>query len=579
MAGQGGASEHPYVPELVGRLRRGAISRRQFLRTASLLGVSAATAAALGGCGDDEDEAAETEAPAPEVAESPAPEPEAPKGPNIGGTLRVSMRVRDLADPAMYVSPEQANIARHMVEPLVRLNQDNVAEPYLAERWEVSEDLKTWTFHLRKDAKWSNFEQEPFNADDVVSNFKRWLDPARGSSNLVRFSALSQSGVEKVDDFTVRLNLDRPDLSVPESLAEYPALILHRKFDEEGGDLPANPIGTGAYKIREYREGEHTLLERTRDPAFGFKAEWWGGGGYLDRIRYFDHGADPAASVGALVADEVDFSHHVDAAQAAVVAESPELALFEAASAHTGVLRMKVTAAPFDNAAVRQAVQACVDRAKMLEAVNGGLGAVGEDHHVAPVHPDYAPLPALAQDHERARSLLSEAGHGGGLALTIDCAAEPVWQPAACKALAEMCKPAGISLTVNVVPPEGYAERWLTTPFGLTGWDHRGLGVQVLNLAYRTGAPWNESAYANAAFDSLLDEASAVVDPAARRQSMEKVEQTLQGDAVMVQAPWQSVVAAANKRVQDLYPHAAFEQHFNFVWLTQSVRGRPTADT
>ena len=261
MAGQDGASEHPYVPELVERLRRGAISRRQFLRTASLLGVSAATAAALGGCGDGEEEAA-TEAPAP-----PATEPEAPKGPNVGGTLRVSMRVRDLTDPAMYVSPEQANIARHMVEPLVRLNQDNVAEPYLAERWEVSEDLKTWTFHLRKDAKWSNFEQEPFNADDVVSNFKRWLDPARGSSNLVRFSALSQSGVEKVDDFTVRLNLDRPDLSVPESLAEYPALILHRKFDEEGGNLPANPIGTGAYKIREYRQGEHTLLERTRDPA------------------------------------------------------------------------------------------------------------------------------------------------------------------------------------------------------------------------------------------------------------------------------------------------------------------------
>ena len=240
---------------------------------------------------------------------------------------------------------------------------------------------------------------------------------------------------------------------------------------------------------------------------------------------------------------------------------------------------MKVTEAPFDNTAVRQAVQACVDRDKMLEAVNGGLGAVGEDHHVAPVHPDYAALPALAQDHERARALLAEAGHGGGLALTIDCAAEPVWQPAACNALAEMCKPAGISLTVNVVPPEGYAERWLTTPFGLTGWDHRGLGVQVLNLAYRTGAPWNESAYANAAFDALLDEASAVIEPAARRLSMEKVEQTLQSDAVMVQAPWQSVMAAANKRVQDLYAHAAFEQHFNFVWLSQSVRGRPTADT
>ena len=578
MAGPRGESIHPYLPDLVDRLRRGAISRRQFLRTASLLGVSAATAAVLGGCGDGEEEAAEEGAPEPEV-EAPAAEPEVPKGPNIGGTLRVSMRVHDLADPAMYRVPEQGNIARHMVEPLVRLNKDNVAEPYLAERWEVSEDLKTWTFHLRQDAKWSNFDQEVFNADDVVFNFERWLDPARGSSNLVRFAALSPSGVEKVDDFTVRLNLDRPDLSVPESLAEYPALILHRKFDEEGGDLPANPLGTGAYKIREYREGEHTLLERTRDPAFGFKAEWWGGGGYLDRIRYFDHGADPAASVGALVADEVDLSHHVDAVQAGVVTKSADLALFEAASAHTGVMRMKVTEAPLDNAAVRRAVQACVDRDKMLEAVNGGFGAVGEDHHVAPVHPDYAALPALAQDHERARALLAEAGHGGGLELTIDCATEPAWQQVACSALAAMCEPAGIKIAVNAVSPESYRERWLTTPFGLTAWDHRGLGVQVLNQAYRTGAPWNETSYANAAFDSLLDEAGAVLDPTARRQAMEKVEKALQEDAVMVQAPWRPVLAAANKRVQDVYAHSAFEQHFNFAWLTESVRGRPTADT
>ncbi len=579
MAGYRGASLHAYVPELVDQLRRGLISRRQFLRTASLLGVTAATAAMLGGCGEGEEEEAEKEAPAPEVAEQPAAEPETPKGPNIGGTLRVSMRVHDLSDPATYVLPEQGNIARHMVEPLVRLNKDNVAEPYLAERWEVSEDLKTWTLHLRQDAKWSNFEQEVFNADDVVTNFKRWLDPALGSSNLVRFASLSQSGVEKVDDFTVRLHLDRPDLTVPESLAEYPALILHRKFDEEGGDLPANPIGTGAYKIRDYRAGEHALLERTRDPAFGFKAEWWGGGGYLDRIRYFDHGSDPAASVAAALADEVDFSHHVDAAQAAAVAEPPELVLHEAASAHAGVMRMKLTEAPFDNAAVRRAVQACVDRDKMLASVNGGLGAAAEDHHVAPVHPDYAPLPQLAQDHERARALLAEAGHGDGLALSIDCAAEPAWQQAACNELAEMCKPAGITLSVNVLPADGYRARWLTTPFGLTGWDHRGLGVQVLTQAYRSGAPWNESSYASDAFDSLLDEAGGILDPVARRQTMEKVEKTLQDDAVMVQAPWRPVLAAANKRVRDVYAHAASEQHFNFVWLTESVRGRPTADT
>ena len=69
------------------------------------------------------------------------------------------------------------------------------------------------------------------------------------------------------------------------------------------------------------------------------------------------------------------------------------------------------------------------------------------------------------------------------------------------------------------------------------------------------------------------------MDPVARRQTMEKIEKTLQDDAVMVQAPWRPALTAANKRVQDMYAHAAFEHHYNFAWLTQSVRGRPTADT
>ena len=187
-------------------------------------------------------------------------------------------------------------------------------------------------------------------------------------------------------------------------------------------------------------------------------------------------------------------------------------------------MRMKLTEAPFDDAAVRRAVQACVDRDQMLKAVSGGFGAAAEDHHVAPVHPEYAALPKLAQDHERARALLAEAGHGDGLKLTIDCASAPAWQQAACNSLAEMCKPAGIAIAVNVVPADAYRANWLTTPFGLTAWDHRGLGVQVLRHAYRSGAPWNETSYANDAFDSLLDEAGAILDPLARRQTMEKVE-------------------------------------------------------
>lgn len=546
------AEHHPQLPKLADALGQGKASRREFLRTATLLGLSAGVAYGMAG---------------KLTGEGFVPRAQAQDGtPQRGGVLRVSMNVKEISDPATIDWSEKGNTLRHMLEPLVRISSDNLATPHLAESWSASEDLRTWTFNLRRGVKWTNGDD--FTADDVIANFERWMDPAVGSSNYGRFSALRESNddgslmadgaIRKIDDHTVEFNLRVPFLALPESMGDYPALIAHRSF--QGGNWANEPIGTGPFELTRFGVGERATFARREDG-------WWGGEVYLDGIDYIDHGDDPAAPFAALASGQVDLLFRLNVEQVPAARNLPTVDLYEAQTAQTGVARMKVDTEPFDDPRVRQAIQACIDHDRLLQIANQGLGVPGEDHHVAQIHPEYADIGAPQQDYDLARELLAEAGYADGLDITIDCVAQPTWEPNTCQGLVEMLRPAGINLSVNIMPGGTYWDRWMTTPFGFTSWAHRPLGTQSLSLAYRTGVPWNESSYSNPEFDALLDEAEATFDVDARRAVMAQLQEILQGDAVIVQPFWRSIHTAGSPRVKGYTHHPAEEHHFETVWL------------
>lgn len=562
-----GGETHEYIPEMADQLAKGLVDRREFVRTAALLGMSATAAYTLAGKITGEHFV-----------------PQAAAQGKQGGKIRIAMPVQEMTDPATFSWVEKSNVARFLVEHLTLTGTDNITRPYLADRWEASDDLKSWTFYLRKGVTWNNGDD--FNADDVVHTVNRWLDPATGSSNLGLFAPMVEEvdtgkkdddgnaimekrgipgAVEKVDSHTVRFNLRQAALAMPENFYNYPTAITHRGFGKDyEADLSKNPIGTHAFELSEFRIGEQAVLKKTRD--------WWKGDFYLDEIQYIDLGEDLNAAVGAIASDQVDMIYQINTDQLDIIDRLPNVQVHEAITAQTGVMRMRVDTKPFDDQRVRDAIRLCLDRQAAMDIAYRGRGLVAEDHHVCQIHPEYFELPMIQRDIARAKELLAEAGYADGLTLDIDVGdTNGPWETAQCEAFKSQLEPAGITLNINKMPANQYWEVWDTTPFGLTVWTHRPLGTMVLSLGYRSGVPWNETGYSNPEFDKALDEAESLLDVNERKKKMEKVEKILQDDAVMAQPFWRSVFKAANKRVKNFNIHPTLYHQLDQVWIDDNA--------
>jgi peptide/nickel transport system substrate-binding protein len=534
--------EHVYIPELKELYRAGRITRREFMRNASLLGLSlAASSAFLTSCGGDDEEEAPTGG---EV-----------QGLKRGGTMRWASTVKGIDHPARYSWIDgDANITRFVIEYLAVTDKDNVTHPHLLESWEASDDLKTWTLNLRQNVKWST--GEPFNADDVVFTMGEWLNPDVGSSVLGLMNYLQPTGIEKKDDMTVVLHLDSPQIGVPEHLYHYPSPILdHRTFQ---GDWLENPVGTGPFTLEEWTVRERAVLKR-RDG-------YWKNGAdgkalpYLDEMSFIDLGddVDAAAITSAFTNGQID-ARYPGVSEFLALRDVPGVEIAGVPSAATRVLRMRVDMEPWSDNRVRTALKLCQDKDKILKSAYFGEGIYGPDCHVSPAHPEFSPMEAAKYDPERAKALLAEAGYPDGLDVTLVAPAGDDMQSYA-EVLKEDAEAGGFRINLDIVPQGNYWDVWTEVDLGITSWAHRPLAVMVLPLAYvcdkeGTPVPWNETRWCDDEFDTLLTTAMGTLDVEERRKIMAQI-QTIQVERGSVGIPyWLNFWVAYNPKFKNVLAH------------------------
>jgi len=541
---------HPGVRELKENLDKGMLSRREFLRYATLLGMSAAAASQMIGL--------------------TWPKKLFAADIKRGGVLKVSQQVQKIDHPARYSWLMPSNSMRMVFEYMTLTDPDNVTHPYLCESWSASDDLKTWTWNVRKGVKFNN--GDPFTADDCIFTINQWINKDVKSSLLgLVGSYLDPTGIEKVNDYQFKLHLKRAEIAVPEHFFQYTAQVLnHRTFE---GDMKKAPHGTGPFTLETYKEGEICVVKRRKD--------YWQKGfdgkplPYIDEIRFIDMGGELAPQVAALKSAEIDLIDASDNPGPQImmaVKKDAHINVLPVPTATTRAMRMRVDMKPWSDNRVRMALKLCQNREKILALAYQGEGLQGQDVHVYPKHPEYCKKPIPAYQPDKAKKLLAEAGYPNGIDVNIAVGSEWTDVVRYAEVLKQDAVPAGIRVNIQTMPTSQYWEKWTEVDLGITPWTHRPLGTMVPNLAYiadESGkpVPWNETRWVDKEFTELLAKASGTLDVEKRRQIFCELEEIQMTRGPVGIAYWMNTWMCPNKRLKNVKAHPNLVFLFNEAWL------------
>ncbi|SHF51326.1 peptide/nickel transport system substrate-binding protein [Litoreibacter ascidiaceicola] len=424
----------------------------------------------------------------------------------------------------------------NVFEGLMRFASDGSVINGLAEDWDISEDGKTYTFKLHRGVKFHD------GTDLDSADVKFSLDRARAEDSVNAQKALfaNIASVEAVDPLTVKVTLTAPQGNFLFNMAWGDAVIV---APESIDDIKIKPIGTGAFKFDDWKQGDSITLVKN--------ADYWGDAAKLDKAT-FKFISEPTAAFGAMMAEDVDAFYSYPAPENLAQFEAdPRFTVLAGNTEGETILAMNNKQAPFDNKLVREAVSHAIDRQAIIDGAMFGYGTpIGS--HFAPHNPAYIDLTGNSEyDPEKAKALLAEAGMADGFKTTLKLP-PPSYARRGGEIIAAQLRAVGIETEIsNLEWAQWLEQAFRGKDFGLTIVSH----TEPMDIGIYA-RPDYYFQYDNADLQKLMADFDVEADGAKRTEMLQQAQTIISEDYVNAYLFQLALTSVVNAKLQGIWPDA-----------------------
>jgi peptide/nickel transport system substrate-binding protein len=507
----------PLQLDLIEAYAKGRVTRRDFIRRGTVLGLSMGTLAwVVSACGGGSSTGGGT-------AQTGVGGASAGSGSvQKGGTLRIaSIAPANPLDPVAMIDLASYAIVAQSYEFLTYSLGDLRLTPGLAEKWET-DDGSTWTFHIRQGVKWQ--DGSPLTTDDIIQTFERMVEG--GNSGLK--GVIESGSITAPDEKTVLFTLTSPNGNFPYLVSsDNPQTVVTPAAFAAGSLVDQSPNGTGPWKMESYNQATGA--------SFVPNPDWWGGQPNLDKVEW-QFFQDLQPQVVALQSGQVDAIVQFSVLGGEGLLNNADMNVIRLQSAAHKEIWMRVDKGQFTDKRVRQAMGYVIDRDAIKQSLFKGFADIGNDSPFAPVYPyTDTSVPQRTRDVEKAKQLLADAGVSNLKATLHAVKLQEV--PDLAVLIKNNAADAGINLQVSVEDTNFfYGKSWCPTEpkdppcsgaseLGIVDYGHRGVPDVYLNAALSPGGAWNSAQWNNPTYAQYFKDYQGAVGVDAQMAAAKKIEE------------------------------------------------------